>query len=159
MNLRELENLGEPDLSVGGLRIWIHGRQFPDSTDYWDGNWLRVTAYCIYPHSAVRIQNDPCVRVSELAGLLAGCERLYLTLCGKAELQCMEPYLAIELAASPNGRIGLKLSVTPEHLTETHEYEDEIDQSYLPPIINSCQAILAKYPVRDGSKKEKPSAL
>jgi len=28
MNFRELEELGEADLSICGLRIWIHGRQF-----------------------------------------------------------------------------------------------------------------------------------
>ncbi|MFC4159857.1 hypothetical protein [Chitinimonas lacunae] len=46
MNLRELEALGEPDLLIAGLRVWIHGSQFPNAVDYWDGNWLRVTAYC-----------------------------------------------------------------------------------------------------------------
>lgn len=149
MNFRELDQLGDADLTVCGLRLWIHGRQFPDATDYWDGNWLRITAYCIYPHSAVRIQNDACVRLDELAGLLSGCERMYSTLSGKAELQCMESYLAVELLASTNGHVEVKLSVTPDHLKETHEYEDEIDQSFLPGIIRSCQAILTKYPIRD----------
>jgi len=159
MNFRELEQLGDADLSIGGLRIWIHCRQFPDATDYWDGNWLRVTAYCIYPDSAVRIQNEPCVRLDELAALLGGCERMYSTLSGQAELQCMEPYITVQLAASSNGHIGVKLSITPNNVTETHEYEDEIDQSYLPAIINSCQAILAKYPIRDLGKKESSNAV
>lgn len=149
MNFRELEQLGDADLKICGLRVWIHGREFPDATDYWDGNWLSVTAYCIYPHSAVRIQNDSCVRLDELAGLLSGCERMYSSLSGKAELQCIEPYLAVELSASTNGNIDVKLSITPDHFRETHEYEDEIDQSYLPGIINSCRAILEKFPVRD----------
>jgi hypothetical protein len=38
--------LGAPNLELEGLQIWVHGRQFPDSNDYWDGNWLRVTAHC-----------------------------------------------------------------------------------------------------------------
>lgn len=37
---------GTPDLKLQGLQIWVHGRQFPDAADYWDGNWLRVTAHC-----------------------------------------------------------------------------------------------------------------
>ena len=148
MNFRELEELGEADLSICGLRIWIHGLQFPDSTDYWDGNWLRVTAYCVYPHSVVKVQNNACVRVDELAGLLAGCERMYSTLSGKAELNCMEHYMSVELSASANGHISVKLSLTPDHIKETHEYEDEIDQSYLPAIISSCQAILTRLPIR-----------
>ncbi|MFN3436686.1 MAG: hypothetical protein ACK41V_03260 [Acidovorax sp.] len=149
MNFRELEQLGDADLTICGLRLWVHGRQFPAATDYWDGNWLRVTAYCIYPHSAVRIQNDSCVRLDELAGFLSGCERMYSTLSGKAGLNCMEPYLAAELSALTNGHIGVSLSVTPDHCSETHEYKDEMDQSYLPEIINSCRAILEKFPVRE----------
>lgn len=156
---RELEQLGEADLSICGLHMWIHGRQFPDSADYWDGNWLRVTAYCIYPHSAVRIQNNACIRVDEVASLLAGSEQMHSTLSGKAELNCMEPYISVELLASTNGHIGVKLSVTPDHIKETHEYEDEIDQSYLPAIISSCQAILAKFPIRDPEMKGRPNAL
>ena len=74
---------------------------------------------------------------------------MYSSLSGKAELQCIEPYLAVELSASTNGNIDVKLSITPDHFRETHEYEDEIDQSYLPGIINSCRAILEKFPVRD----------
>lgn len=158
MNFRELEQLGEADLSICGLRLWIHGRQFPDATDYWDGNWLRVTAFCIYPHSAVRIQNIACVRTDEVASLLAGCEKLYSTLSGKAELKCMEPYISVEFSGSARGHIGVNLSVTPDHIKETHDYEDEIDQSYLPAIISSCQAILVKYPIRDPDMKIRPIA-
>ena len=77
---------------------------------------------------------------------------------GKAELQCMEPYLSVELTASSNGHIGVKLAVTPNHVAETHVYEDEMDQSYLPAIMHSCQAILVKYPIRGLAKKEVPNA-
>ncbi|MGO4377658.1 hypothetical protein AB4Z19_05265 [Pseudoduganella sp. RAF19] len=158
MNFLELEQLGEPDLSICGLRLWIHGRQFPDAPDYWDGNWLRVTAYCNYSHSAVRIQNNSCLRTDEVGGFLAGCEKLYSSLSGKAELKCMEPYISVEFSASARGHIGVSLSVTPDHNKETHEYEDEIDQSYLPAIINSCQVILERYPIRDPGMKVRPIA-
>src|SRR5256885_6731459 len=39
------EQLGTPDIKLGGLQVWVHGRQFPDAIDYWDGNWLRITAH------------------------------------------------------------------------------------------------------------------
>lgn len=149
MNLRELEQLGDADLTICGLRLWVHGRQFPAAMDYWDGNWLVVTAYCVYPHSVVRIQNASCVRLDELAGLLMGCERMYSTLSGKAELQSLEPFLAVELLALTNGHIGVTLSLTPDHWSEKHEYKDGIDQSYLPGIIQSCRAILEKFPMRE----------
>jgi hypothetical protein len=40
------DNLGAPDIKLDGLQMWIHGRQFPNEEDYWDGNWLNVTAHC-----------------------------------------------------------------------------------------------------------------
>lgn len=73
---------------------------------------------------------------------------MYSTLSSKAELNCMEPYMSVEFSASVNGHIGVKLSVTPDHVKETHDYEDEIDQSYLPAIISSYQAIIARHPIR-----------
>jgi hypothetical protein len=38
MNLTDVHRL--PDLTFGPLRLWALGRQFPDSSDQWDGNWL-----------------------------------------------------------------------------------------------------------------------
>lgn len=40
------DNLGPPDITLNGLQIWIHGRQYPNDEDYWDGNWLNITAHC-----------------------------------------------------------------------------------------------------------------
>lgn len=146
MNLSELEQLGEPHLVIAGLRVWIHGRQFPQALDYWDGNWLRVTAYCVYPDSMVRAHGT-IIHLGEVFGLLRECEQLYQTLQGSAALRCIEPNLAVELLAETGGRIRVKLSITPDHMVESHSFEEEIDQTYIPPIIGSCQAILAQFPI------------
>jgi hypothetical protein len=148
MNLGELEQLGEPDLVIARLRVWVHGRQFPQAADYWDGNWLLVTAYWVSPDSMVRA-HGPILHLGELAGLLRECEALYKTLRGGAALRCIEPNLAVELKAENGGRISAKLSITPDHMNESHRFEEEIDQTYLPPVIGSCQAILEKYPIRE----------
>lgn len=148
MDRRELDTLGEPDLVIAGLRLWIHGRLFPKSVDYWDGNWLRVTAYCIYPQSIVR-SHGPIIHLGEIVGLLRGCEQLYQTLQGQAALSCMEPNLGVELIAETGGHIRVQLSITPDHMAESHSFTDSFDQTYLPPIIAACQAILVKFPVRE----------
>jgi hypothetical protein len=44
--MKNWEAYGPPAIHVGALKIWVHGYQFPESTDAWDGNWLRVTAHC-----------------------------------------------------------------------------------------------------------------
>lgn len=49
------KNPGESDMKIAGLAIWIHGRQFPDSKDYWDVNWLNVTVRCGAQGASVKV--------------------------------------------------------------------------------------------------------
>jgi hypothetical protein len=147
MNSLELEALGALDLEIAGLRLWVHGRQFPQSQDYWGGNWLIVTARCSYPQSSVQAHGS-IVRLGEIYGLLHEIETLYQTLQGQAELRCIEPNLAVELLAQTGGHIRVTISITPEYMSESLSYTDGFDQTYLPPIIAGCKAILAKFPVR-----------
>jgi len=88
------------------------------------------------------------IRLPEIAGLLAGCESLYQTLKGKAELRCIEPNLYIALSAHTGGHIEVKVSLSPEPLSEQHEFKDSIDQTFLPGIIGACKKILASFPMR-----------
>lgn len=137
----------EPDLMIGGLWLWVHGRQFPESHDYWDGNWVVVTAECRYPQSWVRTEG-PIIHLGEIAEFLKGCEALYAKLQGSAVLSCMEPSLRAELTAGQFGHIHLVVSLTPDHLAEQHTFRSELDQSFLPAIMTGCQALLQRFPLK-----------
>ena len=41
------------DIKLAGLSLWVHWRQFEAARDYWDGNWLRVTAHLRAPGARV----------------------------------------------------------------------------------------------------------
>ena len=97
-------NLDEPSLQIGRLKLWVHGRQFPLAQDYWDGNWLHVTARCDSASSTVSTIG-PIVHLGELAQLLEECERLYESLSGIAKLDCMEPNLGVTLTAKTSGHV------------------------------------------------------
>jgi hypothetical protein len=148
VDLRELETLGEPDLQIAGLQIWVHGRQFAEAMDYWDGNWLRVTAYAVYADSAVRVRGS-IVHLGEVDGLMRGCERLYASLNGVAKLACIEPNLSVTMEIQKHGHMAVQVEITPDHLSETHTFRSEFDQSYLPEIIRQCNALLARLPIRN----------
>lgn len=153
MDPRELQNLGDADLQIGCLRIWVHGRQFPDSQDYWDGNWLRATAYCASEDSTVRVHGS-IIHLREVVGLLRGCEHLYKTLEGGAGLNCIEPNLDVELTAKTGGHIDIKIkiTITPDHMGESHEFLDGFDQTYLPGIMLACKTIIDRFPIREAEK-------
>jgi hypothetical protein len=152
----DFRTLGQPDLRMGGVSVWIRGREFPDASDYWDGNWLDVTVYCRYPGARVWCAG-PVLRVPEVQGFLATCEALHRSLSGHATLACLEPNLNVHMVGTSRGSITMRVTMAPNHL-QRHEFEEEIDQSYLPTIISECRAILRRFPILDQSDPAKPGA-
>lgn len=94
---RQRAALGGPDFKLGPLCLWIHRYQFPEATDYWDANWLVVTAEVGVPgQSWVRV-SGPFLRTTELFGLRKELETLHLLVEGEANLDTIEPELCISL--------------------------------------------------------------
>ena len=137
----------EPDLQVGGFSLWVHGREFPDMDDYWDSNWLNVTARM--EASGARVETEgPILRIDDLHGFAKDLATLNQTLKGSVELKPLEPNLCLSLQGNGLGQIAVELSITPDHLDQDHVFRFGLDQTYLGPLITSCEAIIEKYPVR-----------
>ncbi len=144
----DVTKLGEPNIEIGPLRIWVHGRQFDDSQDYWDGNWLRITAHCAEGGGSVRAHGS-ILHLPELASFATQCESLHEVLSGKAELSCMEPNLGVELSiADSRGTIEAEVRVSPDHLHQDHRFRFSIDQSHLPAISAGVRGVLDRLPIR-----------
>jgi hypothetical protein len=141
-----------PCLELASFRIWVHGRQFPDSLDFWDGNWLNITAQCDAPGALVSA-SGAILHLSELQDWYTASERLYETLTGEATLKCIEPALFVSLKAQSRGRMALAVEITPDHMTQQHRFTFDIDQSYLPTFLSQCKAILTAYPMRDPKQR------
>jgi hypothetical protein len=147
--ITDLETLGPATLEMAALRIWVHGYQFPDLTDYWDGNWLRCTAHCAEAGASVRVTGAILETVSffrfgrELADV-------YKRLEGQATLASHEPELKVELRAiGRKGDVEIVVEITPDHRTQIHRFSLTSDQSFLPEMIRQCNQLLDRYPVRD----------
>lgn len=141
------ENLGKPDIKIAGLEIWVHGNQFPDSFDYWDGNWMDVTVRCTSNNASVWVSGN-FLHLPDLARLMATSEKLYEILKGEAVLPCMEPEFSMKLEASSLGRINMTVNITPDHMNQEHKFIFEIDQSYLPDLVSSCKKVINKYGIK-----------
>jgi len=141
-------DFGEPDLKVAGFQLWVHGRQFPESEDYYDGNWLRVTAHCGASGASVWSQGA-ILMVTDIAGFGDESAAMHKGDSKSAAMYPLEPELKVSLeAADCVGHVRVLVEVTPDHLAQSHRFEFEIDQSYLPDIIQQCSAIVQEYPVR-----------
>lgn len=142
------KKLGRPALQVAGLQLWIHGYQFPEATDFDEGNWLRITAHCGGSGASVWIQGS-VLMVTDIEHFARQCEELYNGASASATLEPYEPELRIVLESTDRlGHLRANVEVTPDHLSQSHRLEFDIDQSYLPAIISDCTAITRTYPVR-----------
>lgn len=145
---------GEPDLKIAGFQLWVHGRQFPESEDYYDGNWLRVTAHCGASGASVWVQGA-ILMVTDIAGFGEKCAAMLSGCVRSAVLDPFEPELKVSLdGADRLGHVRARVEITPDHLAQWHRFEFELDQSYLPGIIRQCSAIVREYPIRGQGDRE-----
>lgn len=93
----------QADLSLGGFQLWVYGREFPDSENYYDADWLLVKAQCVTDSSSVKT-GGPIIRIFELDRFLSECKQVYQDLSGKATLNCIEPGLELVIEMQSRGR-------------------------------------------------------
>ena len=137
----------EPDLKLAGLSVWATAREFEDSHDLWDGNWLNVRARVEASGSYVETIG-PWIRNDELAQFADQLAILIQDLKGAAVLDCIEPMLNAKVEIGIRGQVTLTVEITPDHLTQRHWYEFHIDQSYLTETLSGCRRLLQRFPVR-----------
>jgi hypothetical protein len=144
---KHVDNLGYPDIKLNGLQIWIHSRQFLDAEDYWDGNWLNLTAHC-GTHGADVWATGAILRIPDIASWLVALEKMNQSLSGEASLESLEPELSVALSMSELGHVAIRVEITPDHMNQQHSFQFELDQSYLADLISSCRGVLEKYPIK-----------
>jgi hypothetical protein len=145
------KELAPPALKIAGLQLWVHGRQFPDAEDADDGNWLRITGHCGASGASVWVQGA-LLMVTDIERFGLECQGLHDGKAARATLEPFEPELRISLEATDRlGHIRAQVDITPDHLAQTHRVEFDIDQSYLPAIVQECAAVVQAYPIRGRS--------
>ncbi len=141
-------NLGKPNIQIGGLQIWVHNGQFPDSADYYDGNWLVATAYCSYQdNSGVWIKPTAFLLTHELKKLKEKLESLQNKCLGKFKLEMTEPYLTLEFESEFTNKVLLKVNVAPD-IRNMSQYLFHLSNSDIQNQISELKEVLTNYPVR-----------
>lgn len=133
-------------LSGDFVRIAVTGRSYPSSLDYWDGNWLTST---ITVQAGVwRGEYSADLRADEFPPFLAALLKMYETLSGEAEFVPMEPWLKLKCKAERSGIIRIfgeaSASIGDGNILQ---FDTTIDQTFLPPVIESLKHIVTSYPV------------
>ncbi len=137
--------LDEPALRLGGLSIWVDGKQFP-AADCYDGNWLNVRARMEAPSATVKCAGS-ILMTTDVDQFRKELESLGATLTGEATLSSFEPELKVTLKGQRLGHIEAEVEITPDHVTQYHRFTLDLDQSYLPALVAGCEAILERFPI------------
>ncbi len=144
-----VDHLGPPDFKLAGLAIWVHGRQFPEAQDYWDGNWLNVSVCCEAP-GAIVWASGAILMNSDIKEWSQQSRKVLDRMKGEAGLQPLEPNLKVTVCSTDrHGHFVMRVEITPNHLEQEHKFEFLIDQTFLTALNSQCDAILKEFPIRD----------
>jgi hypothetical protein len=113
---------------------------------YPDANWLDIAARV--EASGARVEcAGPWLRTDEIAAFTGQLIQMQTSLSGAAELACMEPNLNIKVQCKSLGHLDVIISITPDHMTQSHVFNFALDQSYLPSAIADCRQFLTIFPI------------
>jgi hypothetical protein len=146
---KNLFKLGQPDIQVDKLQIWVHGRESLDE------DCLRVTIHRGTEDSAVGEVLESTIFLSDLAHLRKELQKIVDKQKNELGVQLAEPYLCLSFAASDNksvDEIKVKIDITPNKMFEMRGYIFESGKSELSKLISQIDAILKRYPPVENSK-------
>lgn len=129
------------------IAIAVTRREFPESADYWDGNWVYATVRIRV--GAFRGEYEAQLRTDELAQLRSGLVRLHAELSGNASLESMEEWLRITIEGDGRGHFIARCEARDQPgIGNMLRFELRFDQTELPPVLASLDAVLAAFPVK-----------
>lgn len=138
------EQLGPPSIKLGPLQIWVHSCDRSDGPACWD-DWLTATAHC-GGHGADVWVHGSILMLAAIKSWVLECEKIQRDLSGRAVLDGIDPELFVAMEVSDRlGHLRVSVSITPDYLRQQHKFEFELDQSYLPRVMEECKAVLSRF--------------
>jgi hypothetical protein len=128
------------------IALTVKGRERPDSTDYWDANWLACSVEVAA--GAFRGRHDSSIRTEELEQFYQQVGGLNERLVGQAELATMEGWLVIRLIGDGRGHVEVTCRLCDDPASgNTLECRLSVDQTFLLPLLHQLAAVTSVYPV------------
>ncbi len=126
--------------------IEVLTRTHPDTTDYWDINWIDTNIKVEIPGY---LANFPAsLRTDELSDFVQQLNLMNRDLKGKADLDNMDSYIHFECEMDHFGKIKWTgQTCFPAGYGAVLKFEFHSDQSYLERLIKELDAILDVFPV------------
>ena len=94
------------------LAIEPSRREFPDATDYWDGNWLKT--YIEIHVGTARRRYEALLRTEEFSGFRRGLTSFRESRRGVARFRPMEPWLSVTVCDDGDGQLLATCEARPK---------------------------------------------
>jgi hypothetical protein len=148
---REPETLGLPSIGAAGLRVWVHGRQFPSAHDPDEGNRLRATIWCEADGVSVK-SDDANIRASDIARWATECRALLKGTSALARLSVKKHVFEVVFQATEDlERIRMHVAVVPGDGAKAQSFDFDLFRVELEALVGQCDQVLDAYPVRGGT--------
>lgn len=139
------------------VTIRVLGRMHPGADDFWDGNWLITPLTARVGAFRADVEGRPAagLRGDELKSFRQELQTLYERLDGRAELRSLEGWLSLDLVGDGVGHIRVEGEMQ-DRAGEGNRlsFRLELDQTFLPPIIESLRAVEATYPLLGAAEND-----
>lgn len=117
-----------------------------NARDVFDRSWLSTTTNVKIGCFSGTI-NDQCVRVEELLNFQNELSNLYKTCSGTAYFSTIENWLSFEIKGDGRGHFSCRGKITDNN-ENTLSFNIELDQTFLPKILNNLNKIITIYPMQ-----------
>ena len=139
------EQSDKPDLELGGLRVWVLGRE------YGGEDWLVVTMHCCGEGSEVWVKKTPAINMYyDIRFLIMSLEHAGRKHGTKGDIT--EPYLSLEFrprskASKTSGEFDFTVNITPNQLIQKHEFIFGVSYSEIEAFLKQLKDLAARYPL------------
>lgn len=128
------------------VEIDILAREYPHSSDYWDGNW--VSSHVIINIPGYYVNFYASLRTDEIRDFVKDLKLMKKHLSGKAKLVNLDTYIHFECEMDKLGHINWSGETCyPAGSGAVLNFEFVSDQSYLEELIKELDDITYVYPV------------
>ena len=134
-------------IQLAGLTLEVLGRRSLNSPKNDEDDWLSMSARCRASGAEVLV-SGLIVSIPAIERWRDQMMQIQQSFLGTTTFGDLEQHLLVELMALSLGHIWLKVGITPDHMTQQHSFQFEIDQTYLSPLLVQCGALLDQYPLR-----------
>jgi hypothetical protein len=138
-------------IEVGGddrdrISLSILGRSHPGATDYWDGNWVRTSVDASVGGFTAAFGAD--LRTDEFDRFRSALQALYEQLDGEAVFETLEGCVTLRFVGDGHGHVRVEAELLDRPgIGNRLRCELQLDQTYLPPIIESLDDVARRWPV------------